>query len=73
MAAIDCLVGSLEVLGWSKEARRPPTRRLSVLPSIMSSVRTLGTPVEVSVLILVSIRGLPELVSGVRQPSMMFQ
>ena len=41
-----------------------PARRLSVLPSVMSSVRPLGTRVEVSVLISASIRALPTSVSG---------
>ena len=41
-------------------------RRLSVLPSVMSSVRPLGMRVEVSVLISASIMALPALVSGAR-------
>ena len=43
-----------------------PDRRLSVLPSVMSAVRPLGTRVEVSVLISASIMTLPTLVSGAR-------
>ena len=39
--------------------RISPARRLSVLPSIMSSVRPLGTRVQVSVLIPTCIRNLP--------------
>ena len=41
-------------------------RRLSVLPSVMSSVRPLGTRVEVIVSIPASIMALPALVLGVR-------
>ena len=37
-------------------------RRLSVLPSVMSSVRPLGTRVEVSVLITARIKALAALV-----------
>ena len=44
-----------------------PARRLSVLPSVMSSVRPLGTRVEVRVLISVSIRALPRILLGSRQ------
>ena len=43
-----------------------PARRLSVLPSEMSSVRPLGTRVEVSVLISASITDLQVLVFGAR-------
>ena len=43
-----------------------PARRLSVLPSVMSSVRLLGTRVEVSVLMSASIMALPALVLGAR-------
>ena len=41
-------------------------RRGSVLPSVMSSVRQLGTRVEVRVLISASMMALPAAVSGVR-------
>ena len=41
-------------------------RRLNVLPSVMSSVRQLGTRVEVSVLISACIRALPAHVLGER-------
>ena len=43
-----------------------PARRLSVLPSVMSSVRPLGTRVEVSVLISACIRALPRILLGSR-------
>lgn len=41
-------------------------RRLSVLRSVMSSVRSLGTRAEVSVLISAHIVAMPALVSGAR-------
>ena len=46
--------------------RISPARRLSVLPSIMSSVRPLGTRVQVSVLIPTCIRNLPTRVLDTR-------
>ncbi len=55
-----CGVGVVEV------GQNSLARRLSVLPSVMSSVRPLGMRVEVSVLISASIMALPALVSGAR-------
>lgn len=55
-----CGVGVFEV------GQNSLARRLSVLPSVMSSVRPLGMRVEVSVLISASIMALPALVSGAR-------
>ena len=43
-----------------------PARRLSVLPSVMSSIRPLGTRVEARVLISASMWALPAAVSGAR-------
>lgn len=43
-----------------------PARRLSVLPSVMSSVRPLGTRMEVSVLISARISAIPAHVLGAR-------
>ena len=55
-----CGVGVVEV------GQNSLARRVSVLPSVMSSVRPLGMRVEVSVLISASIMALPALVSGAR-------
>ena len=55
-----CGVGVFEV------GQNSLARRLSVLPSVMSSVRPLGMRVEVSVLMSASIMALPALVSGAR-------
>ena len=49
-----------------KLARMSVARRLNVLPSVMSSVRHLGTRVEVRVLISACIRALPAYVLGER-------
>ena len=49
-------VGVVEV-----DHKMSPARRLSVLPSVMSSVRPLGVRVEVSVLISARIMALPAL------------
>ena len=59
-------VGPLLVWGRSQYAGMSLDRRLSVLRSVMSSVRSLGTRVEVSVLISASVMAMPALVSGAR-------
>ena len=48
------------------QARMSPAWRVSVVPSVMSSVRPLGTRVEVGVLVSACIRALPAFVSGAR-------
>ena len=57
---IACGVGVVEV------GQDVPARRLSVLPSVMSSVMPLGTRLEVSVLISASLMALPVRVLGAR-------
>ena len=65
-AAIDGVGRAIGSVGWSKEARMSPARRLSVPPSVMSSVRPLGMSVGVSVLISAAIRAYSAAVSGAR-------
>ena len=65
-AAVDGFGRAIGGVGMIEVGRISPARHLSVLPSVMSSVRPLGTRVQVSVLIPARIRALPALVSGAR-------
>ena len=65
-AAVDGFGGTACGVGMIEVGQDAPARRVSVLPSVMSSVRLLGTRVEVSVLISAYIRALPRILLGSR-------
>ena len=65
-AAVDGFGGTACGVGMVEVGQDAPARRVSVLPSVMSSVRSLGTRVEVSVLMSASIVALLTSVSGAR-------
>ena len=65
-APVDRFGRAIGGVGMIEVGRISPARRLSVLPSVMSSLRPLGTRVQVSVLISASIMALPTSVSGAR-------
>ena len=65
-AAVDGFGRAIGGVGVVEVGQESAARRLSVLPSVMSSLRPLGTRVEVSVLISASIRALPTRVSDAR-------
>ena len=64
-APVDGFGRTIGGVGMIEVGRISPARRLSVLPSVMSSVRPLGTRVEVSVLISAFIRALPQIFFGI--------
>ena len=65
-AAVDGFGRAIGGVGMVEVGQESPARRLSVLPSVMSSLRPLGTRVQVRVLIPASIMALPTRVSGAR-------
>ena len=65
-AAVDGFGGAVAGVGVVEVGQDVPARRVSVLPSVMSSVRLLGTRVEVRVLMSACIRALPRILLGSR-------
>ena len=65
-ASVDGFGGTACGVGVVEVGRVSLDRRLSVLPSVMSSLRPLGTRVEVRVLISACIRALPRILLGSR-------
>ncbi len=65
-AAVDGFGGAIGGVGVVEVGQDVPARRVSVLPSVMSSVRLLGTRVEVRVLMSACIRALPRILLGSR-------